>query len=80
VVQRPASGEELGLKAVARRAAMAAERTAIQEVLTQVRWNRTEAARILRVSYKTLLTKMAACGLNEPEGRPAGRDPHPQGR
>jgi len=75
VVQRPASGGELGLKAVARRAAMAAERTAIQEVLTQVRWNRTQAARILRVSYKTLLTKIAACGLSEAEGRPAGWGP-----
>jgi two-component system response regulator AtoC len=52
-----------GLAEIARRAAREAERRAIVEVLKQVRWNRTEAARILQVSYKTLLTKMGECGL-----------------
>jgi len=32
-------------------------------VLDGVRWNRAEAARILKVSYKTLLNKIAECGL-----------------
>jgi transcriptional regulator with GAF, ATPase, and Fis domain len=58
-----------GLKALARHAALAAERVAIQEVLADVRWNRVRAARVLKVSYKTLLTKMAAYGLGDPPRR-----------
>jgi transcriptional regulator with GAF, ATPase, and Fis domain len=54
---------ELGLKAIARRAARDAERAALLEVLERVRWNRTEAARVLKVSYKTLLSKLAECGI-----------------
>ncbi len=52
-----------GLREVARRGARDAERQALQEVLERVRWNRAEAARILRVSYKTLLNKLSECGL-----------------
>jgi transcriptional regulator with PAS, ATPase and Fis domain len=52
-----------GLRAVARRGAQEAESRALREVLDGVRWNRAEAARILKVSYKTLLTKIAECGL-----------------
>jgi two-component system response regulator AtoC len=55
--------EELGLKAMARRAARDAERAALLEVLERVRWNRTEAARVLKVSYKTLLSKLAESGI-----------------
>jgi two-component system response regulator AtoC len=58
---RPA--EDLGLKAIARRAARDAERMALLEVLERVRWNRTEAARVLKVSYKTLLSKLAENGI-----------------
>jgi hypothetical protein len=43
--------ETIDLKAVAREAAQAAEKGAILEILERVRWNRAEAARILRVSY-----------------------------
>src|SRR5438105_3924380 len=57
-----------GLREVARRGAREAERKALQEVLECVRWNRAEAARILKVSYKTLLNKVAECGLT-PTGR-----------
>jgi two-component system response regulator AtoC len=52
-----------GLREIARRAAREAERRAIQEVLDRVRWNRTKAARLLKISYKTLLSKIAECGL-----------------
>jgi transcriptional regulator with PAS, ATPase and Fis domain len=45
---------------IGRRAAMAAEREAIERVLTQTRWNRRQAARILKVSYKALLNKLKA--------------------
>jgi len=35
-------------------------------VLDYVSWNRTEAARILKVSYKTLLTKISQYSLTPP--------------
>jgi two-component system response regulator AtoC len=63
---------ERGLKAIARQAAMEAERRALLEVLNQVRWNRTEAARILKVSYKTLLNKIVECGLIDRAARKSG--------
>ena len=40
------------------RAAMQAEREAIERVLAQTRWNRRQAAKILRISYKALLNKV----------------------
>ncbi len=43
---------------IGRRAAMSAEREAIERVLTQTRWNRRQAAKILRISYKALLNKL----------------------
>jgi two-component system response regulator AtoC len=60
----------LGLRELSRRAARAAERKAIQEVLEQVRWNRSEAARVLKISYKTLLTRITECGLAPKKTRP----------
>jgi len=59
------SVRELGLKDVAKQAALAAEKIVIKEVLEQVRWNRTEAARLLKISYKALLYKIRAAGLDE---------------
>ncbi len=59
----------LGLREVARRAAQQAERKAIREVLDRVNWNRSEAARLLKVSYKTLLSKIHDCGLT-PKRKP----------
>jgi two-component system response regulator AtoC len=58
------------LKAIARHAAREAERKALVEVLENVRWNRTAAARILKVSYKTLLTKLTECGIVPPKTPP----------
>jgi two-component system response regulator AtoC len=66
----PANLLSLGLKEIARRAALDAERKALEEVLDRVHWNRTEAARILKVSYKTLLTKITECGLARTRNRP----------
>ena len=54
------------LREIARRGARDAERHALSEVLERERWNRAEAARILMVSYKTLLNKIAECGLTPP--------------
>jgi DNA-binding NtrC family response regulator len=49
---------KLGLREIARRAARGAEREVIEQVLTSVHWNRAEAARRLKVSYKTMLKKL----------------------
>ncbi|PYR62603.1 MAG: sigma-54-dependent Fis family transcriptional regulator [Acidobacteria bacterium] len=50
---------------VAKAAAIKAERTAIEETLQQVRWNRRRAAEQLGVSYKTLLNKIKECGISK---------------
>jgi two-component system response regulator AtoC len=57
------------LREIARRGAREAERKALEEVLERVRWNRAEASRLLKVSYKTLLNKISECGLTRPPGR-----------
>ena len=58
-----------GLREIARRGAREAERKALEEVLEHVQWNRAEASRILKVSYKTLLNKICECGLKPPVHR-----------
>jgi two-component system response regulator AtoC len=58
-----------GLRDIARRGAREAERKALAEVLDRVHWNRAEASRILKVSYKTLLNKISECGLKPPPRR-----------
>ena len=60
-----------GLREIARRAARDAERKGLKEVLDRVHWNRGKAARILKVSYKTLLTKIVDCGLSQKSPPPA---------
>ena len=54
---------EVPLREVGRRAALEAEREAIERVLHHTHWNRKQAARLLGVSYKTLLQKIRDCGL-----------------
>jgi two-component system, NtrC family, response regulator AtoC len=54
-----------GLREIARWGAREAERQALREILEQVHWNRAEAARILKVSYKTLLNKISECRLSQ---------------
>ena len=67
--QQPAEG----LREIGQRAAREAERKALEHVLDQVHWNRAEASRILKVSYKTLLHKIVDCGLRPPlRGQSAG--------
>lgn len=43
---------------IGRRAAMKAEREYIERVLLETRWNRRQAAKILKISYKALLNKL----------------------
>ena len=66
---RPTIALTEGLRDIARRGARDAERKALAEVLERVRWNRAEASRILKVSYKTLLHKIAECELSSPGRR-----------
>jgi two-component system response regulator AtoC len=54
---------EVPLREVGRRAALEAEREAIQQALHLTSWNRKHAARVLGVSYKTLLQKIQDCEL-----------------
>jgi two-component system response regulator AtoC len=61
----PPVPEVIGLHAVAKAAALKAERQAIVDALAIFRWNRRKVAEYLGVSYKTLLTKMKECGISE---------------
>ena len=54
------------LAAVAKAAAMKAERAVISDTLRQVHWNRRKAAQLLGVSYKTLLNKIKETGIERP--------------
>jgi two-component system response regulator AtoC len=51
------------LKEVARLATRKAEEETIRRVLEETRWNRRKAAKILGISYKTLLQKLKMCNL-----------------
>jgi DNA-binding NtrC family response regulator len=57
------SAGEVPLREVGRRAALEVEREAIEAVLNQTGWNRKQAAKLLGVSYKTLLQKIRDCNL-----------------
>lgn len=69
----PRTALESGLRAIAREAARQAERAAIRQVLDRVNWNRAEAARRLKISYKTLLNKLDRDDPGPPPRRPAGQ-------
>ena len=58
------SPAELGLKAIARRAARDAERAALLEVLERVRWNRTEGGTCAEGQLQDCsLSKLTECGI-----------------
>jgi DNA-binding NtrC family response regulator len=62
-VHANSNGMELetpSLLEIGKRAAMQAEREAIERVMAQTRWNRRQAAKILKISYKALLNKLKA--------------------
>ncbi|MGH7344793.1 MAG: sigma-54 interaction domain-containing protein [Candidatus Rokuibacteriota bacterium] len=66
----PLASDSEGLREIARRAAREAERAALVDVLERVRWNRLAAARILAVSYKTMLNKITEYRLIDKNARP----------
>jgi DNA-binding NtrC family response regulator len=53
-----AGDDQPSLLEIGRRAAMKAEREAIERTLLQTKWNRRAAAKILKISYKALLNKL----------------------
>jgi DNA-binding NtrC family response regulator len=54
---------ELSLKRVGSAAADSAERELVQRVLVETRWNRREAARRLKISYKALRNRLKRWSL-----------------
>ncbi|MGH9866551.1 MAG: sigma-54 interaction domain-containing protein [Candidatus Polarisedimenticolia bacterium] len=58
------------LKETARRAVQEAERAAILRALTSTGWNRRRAARLLQVSYRSLLYKIHDYGILPVAGEP----------
>jgi two-component system response regulator AtoC len=57
--------EEIGLKKVAKEAVIKAEREVILKVLKMTRWNKSKAAKLLKISYKALLYKIKDCGIDQ---------------
>ena len=58
------SAGEVPLREVGRVVSMQAEKEMINEALRRTDWNRKQAAKLLHVSYKTLLAKIRDCGLS----------------
>jgi len=59
--------EGMTLKEISRNAAREAEKKAILAVLESTGWNRSQAAKILKISYKALLYKIKDCGIEHAE-------------
>jgi transcriptional regulator with PAS, ATPase and Fis domain len=60
--------KSFNLKDVGKRAAEVAEKEIIQSTLQETHWNRKQAAKLLRVSYKGLLYKIQKYHLNDLRG------------
>lgn len=61
-------GGSFSLKAAKKKAVDRVEKEIISYVLAKTDWNRSKASRILKVSYKTLLNKIAELKINPPSG------------
>jgi DNA-binding NtrC family response regulator len=68
----PRTGMRSSLRKIAGRAAARAERRAIRSALRATGGNKSEAARLLRVDYKTLHLKMKRYGIEAGQFRAAG--------
>ena len=60
--------ENLSLKEILRRSTLAVEREIIGQVLKQTGGNKAKAARILKIDYKTIHTKLKYLGLQKNRG------------
>jgi DNA-binding NtrC family response regulator len=65
-------GGPSGLKSLIQSVKGKAERNAITTALEQARWNRKAAARLLKVSYRTLLYKIEQYHMSPPAGHLSG--------
>jgi two-component system response regulator AtoC len=65
-------GGASGLKSLIQSVKGKAERNAITTALEQARWNRKAAARLLKVSYRTLLYKIEQYHMSPPAGHLSG--------
>src|SRR4030042_2116177 len=63
-----AEDKSLNLKEVGKKAAEIAEKEIIQSTLQETHWNRKQAAKLLRVSYKALLYKIQKYHLDDIKG------------
>jgi transcriptional regulator with PAS, ATPase and Fis domain len=63
-----AENKSLNLKEVGKQAAEVAEKEIIQNTLQETHWNRKQAAKLLRVSYKALLYKIQKYHLDDIKG------------
>ena len=64
----PVEAKGYYLKELGKKAAEMAEKEVIQNVLQETHWNRTEAAKLLHISYKALLYKIRNYRLDERKG------------
>ncbi len=64
VHREPTDPDDASLKAVSENAVRLAEKARIEEALRKTGGNRSRAAEILKVSYKTLLTKIKDYGIS----------------
>ena len=64
----PAGKGSFNLKDVGKKAAEVAEKEIIQSTLRETHWNRKQAAKLLRVSYKALLYKIQKYHLDDLKG------------
>lgn len=67
-----AGNKSFDLKDVGKRAAEVAEKEIIQNTLQETHWNRKQAAKLLRVSYKALLYKIRKYHLDDIRGLQEG--------
>ena len=66
------SSSTSGLKSLVQSVKGEAERNAIANALEQARWNRKAAARLLKVSYRTLLYKIEQYHMSPPTSHLSG--------
>lgn len=70
IVEAPSLDSATSLKSLINGVKSAAERNAIQAALQKTRWNRKAAARLLRVSYRTLLYKIERYKMSASDPEP----------
>jgi DNA-binding NtrC family response regulator len=70
--------ESLSLRTVSSRAAEEAERKLVRRVLSETNWNRKQAARRLKISYKALLNKLKRWAAEEQADAPGSEKAVPK--